>query len=154
MVPWSQKVDDTQLPATHRSLLGRLFARPVHWLPSSHLLSPSGTGGLLQFPWLQLSKVHCLPSLQSFCPPAWQPFALQESPTVQRSPSHSVVGVVGSIWHALEQQSPFAVLESSHVSPTSRKPSPQSAVSGKRYAEPASLARRSSNGAPTAISPT
>src|SRR5262245_30337352 len=154
MVPWSQKVDDWQWPATQRSLLGRLLARPVHWLPSSHLLSPSCTGGLLQFPWLQLSEVNWSPSLQSCWPPAWQPFTVQESPTVQRSPSHSVAGVVGSIWHALEQQSPFAVLESSHVSPTSRKPSPHSAVSGKTYAEPASLARRSSNGAPTAISPT
>src|SRR5262245_24281612 len=61
---------------------------------------------------------------------AWH--ASQRPPRHTSSPLHTLPSLQlvpsGSIWHVGEQQSPAAVLPSSHVSPASRTPSPQTGM--------------------------
>src|SRR5262249_33760444 len=97
----------------------------VHALPSLQF----GAGPPTHAPFLHLSAVvQALPSLQAsvlnpvtgHTPAPSHPFAF----TVQMFPSSQAVPA-GSNWHVDEQQSPLSVLPSSHCSPMSRTPLPQ-----------------------------
>src|SRR6185503_2835477 len=94
---WSAAPEQSRgAPGTHTPALQVSFA--VQNLPSSH-------GSVL---------FRC----------SHRPLPLHTSSVqVLRSPSHPVP--IGSSWQLAEQQSPFAVLESSHCSSTSTVPLPQ-----------------------------
>src|SRR5262245_10358812 len=110
---------------------------PVHASPSSHAV-PSSRGITVQPPPLHAPTLQSSSSdVQSIGVPVHAP-AVQESFDVQATPSSQTLPSSAS-WQVDEQQSPSAVLPSSHCSPADTVPLPHGSLSTTTCATTSSL---------------